>query len=196
MLWVGHSALLRSTELLHLRWSDVSFERHGVRVRLRPEYDKTALGGAPQFVWIPAKGSEAKEALLAWRSARNTAVSPAALIWAVPSYKVWLSTLKYVGRCLGLDGVSTHSLRAGGTTDLLEGGAPHEIVKRLGRWRSDCFLQYWRPHPEELTAHLAAAFSASLSRTRWWHSPDPLSTVKPCRPGNAPRAARKQRRVG
>ena len=162
MLWVSHSGLLRSIELLHLRWGDIRFFRHGVRVRILPQFSKMSLGGPGDFVWIPREGSRAYAALLGWY---HECGSPAdeALVWDTNgySYSRWLRQTKEVGKALGLSGVSTHSLRAGGATDLLQGGADFETVKRAGRWASMCFLQYWRPDPAEITAQLAAAFLAA-----------------------------------
>ena len=37
---------------------------------------------------------------------------------------------------------SSHSIRIGGTTTLLNGGAPSLVIKLLGRWLSDCYQTY------------------------------------------------------
>jgi hypothetical protein len=39
-LWVGHSALLRANELLHLTWQDVTFTGFGVKLSINPVFDK------------------------------------------------------------------------------------------------------------------------------------------------------------
>jgi hypothetical protein len=44
----------------------------------------------------------------------------------------------------GLPGLSGHSFRIGGTTELLISRVPPDIVKTMGRWSSDSFLRYWR----------------------------------------------------
>ena len=44
---------------------------------------------------------------------------------------------------------STHSLRRGGATWLLNAGAPLHLIKILGDWRSDCVLRYLRPDPAD-----------------------------------------------
>lgn len=160
MLWLSHSALLRSVEMLHLRWSDVDITEFGLRVYVHPQFDKTALGPTGSYVWVPATGTRAWSLLKSWQ-ARQPQARDSDLVWGSIGYRSWLRAVKSVGRRLGLTGVTTHALRAGGCTDLLEGGASHELVKRIGRWKSDCFLQYWRPEPVELTAHLAAAFQAA-----------------------------------
>ena len=43
---------------------------------------------------------------------------------------------------LNADDYSSHSLRIGGSTSLLNGGAPPLIIKLLGRWLSSCFESY------------------------------------------------------
>lgn len=138
------------------------FYRHGLRVRILPQFSKMSLGGSGEFIWVTKEGSRAYQALAQWYLECG---SPAdeVLVWDVEgySYPRWLRQTKEVGQALGLTGVTTHSLRAGGATDLLQGGAPFEMVKRAGRWASMCFLQYWRPEPAEFTAQLAAAFLAS-----------------------------------
>ena len=161
MLWLCHGALLRSKELLHLRREDILLTQYGIRVRVAPELSKTSLGGEGDLIWVPRQGSEAYHWVSRWL---KTADQPAqSRCWGCYSYDRWLAQTGEVGKALGLPGVSTHSLRAGGCTDLLQGGASHELVKRQGRWKSDCFLQYWRPEPAELAAHLGAAFAAAAN---------------------------------
>jgi hypothetical protein len=46
--------------------------------------------------------------------------------------------------------VTGHSFRIGGATVFLEHGVESDIVKRLGRWRSDAALLYWRNLPKVL----------------------------------------------
>jgi hypothetical protein len=54
----------------------------------------------------------------------------------------------------GLPLSSGHSFRIGGTTELLISRVPPDIVKMMGRWSSDSFLQYW--HSLEIIAPLHA----------------------------------------
>lgn len=61
-----------------------------------------------------------------------------------------LTRRKFLARCndvwtsAGLDSFTGHSFRIGGTTELLLSKVPPDVVKALGRWSSDAFLQYWR----------------------------------------------------
>lgn len=47
-----------------------------------------------------------------------------------------------------------HCFRIGGTTHYLLSGVSPDIVKALGRWRSDAFLRYWRNIEELARVHL------------------------------------------
>jgi len=51
-----------------------------------------------------------------------------------------------------------HSFRIGGMTALLCSGVKPEIVKKMGRWTSDSFLQYWRS-----LGHLFAQHASNVS---------------------------------
>lgn len=52
--------------------------------------------------------------------------------------------LKHIAREMGLDerNYSTHSIRIGGSTALLNAGAQPLVIKLLGRWLSDCYQEY------------------------------------------------------
>jgi hypothetical protein len=131
------------------------FTKFGVRIAIEPEWNKTSLGGMAQLVWVAREGTPAWDKLKEW-SDMITEHHPDDLLWGTVLYQDWLQKFRGVGLTLGLAGTSTHSLRAGGCTDLLEGGAAHEQVKRVGRCSSDFFLQYLRPKPAEIRAHLSA----------------------------------------
>lgn len=53
---------------------------------------------------------------------------------------------------------SGHSLRAGGATDLFLARVPYGIIKKMGRWKSNCFLIYFRDD-EHVAIHVAAGFA-------------------------------------
>jgi integrase len=162
MLFICHGAMLRASELLKLKASDIHVSEFGVRISVRASNDKMRVGRGPAAeVWIPAEGSQAREALLAWQRV-FTPAGPEASAWAwETSYGSWNRMTKAVGKALGVEGTTTsHSLRAGGCTDLLQGGCPPELVRRMGRWKSSTYLQYFRPSGREMVAHLGAALSA------------------------------------
>lgn len=58
----------------------------------------------------------------------------------------------------GIPRTTGHSFRIGGTTALLCSGVNPEIVKKMGRWTSDAFLQYWRS-----LGHLFAQHASNVS---------------------------------
>ena len=60
--------------------------------------------------------------------------------------------LKDLCRSYGLDvsNISSHSLRIGGATSLIEMGIPPSVVKMIGRWVSDCYVAYIRVSDQSL----------------------------------------------
>ena len=59
----------------------------------------------------------------------------------------WLrQRIKRFALRIGLDpkNYSGHSLRAGGATDLFVARVPYFIIKRMGRWKSDAAMIYYR----------------------------------------------------
>lgn len=56
----------------------------------------------------------------------------------------------FLARCneiwtgLGYKRATGHCFRIGGTTELLQSGTPVDLVKSMGRWKSDAFQRYWR----------------------------------------------------
>jgi integrase len=54
-------------------------------------------------------------------------------------------------------GYSSHSLRAGGATDLLDAGVAETTVQQYGRWKSEAFRIYYR-HNNQAVKDVAAAF--------------------------------------
>ncbi|EJD38594.1 hypothetical protein AURDEDRAFT_46176, partial [Auricularia subglabra TFB-10046 SS5] len=58
--------------------------------------------------------------------------------------RAFVSRLNEIWRAAGMQSVSGHCFRIGGTTALLRLGVDTDIVKMSGRWKSDSFLRYWR----------------------------------------------------
>jgi hypothetical protein len=46
-----------------------------------------------------------------------------------------------------------HSFRIGGATAFLRAGVPPDVVKKMGRWKSDAFLIYWRENDDIIHSH-------------------------------------------
>lgn len=58
--------------------------------------------------------------------------------------KMFLSRCNNVWVGHGIERITGHSFRIGGTTFFLVMGIKPDVVKVLGRWKSDAFLRYWR----------------------------------------------------
>ncbi|EJD34303.1 hypothetical protein AURDEDRAFT_48078, partial [Auricularia subglabra TFB-10046 SS5] len=56
----------------------------------------------------------------------------------------FLSRLNEIWAAAGMQRISGHCFRIGGTMALLRMGVDTEVVKMSGRWKSDVFLRYWR----------------------------------------------------
>lgn len=54
----------------------------------------------------------------------------------------------------GIPKMSGHCFRIGGTTHFLIAGVSPDVVKALGRWKSDAFLRYWRDLDALASVHL------------------------------------------
>jgi integrase len=75
--------------------------------------------------------------------------------------------LKRAIKAIGLDltRFAGHSLRAGGATDLFNANVPHPIIKRMGRWRSDAAMIYYRDE-DAVTKATTKGFASLASRPR------------------------------
>ncbi|KAE9400516.1 hypothetical protein BT96DRAFT_819072 [Gymnopus androsaceus JB14] len=58
-----------------------------------------------------------------------------------------------------------HCFRIGGTTHYLVIGIPPDVVKALGRWKSDAFLRYWRDLESLASIHLHLTFRLPNAHT-------------------------------
>ena len=60
--------------------------------------------------------------------------------------------------------IGTHSLRSGGAMQLKLAGYDHDMIRKLGRWRSDTYLRYIQSQISELTLGVAR----SMAQLRWF----------------------------
>lgn len=58
-----------------------------------------------------------------------------------------------IWRAQGINKITGHSFRIGGTTALLRAGVDTSVVRKMGRWESNAFLIYWRSLEEIFDAH-------------------------------------------
>ena len=77
-----------------------------------------------------------------------------------PSYNWWRRTIKRVCKAIGLEEkyYAGHSLRAGGATDLFVCRVPYYIIKKMGRWKSEAAMLYYRCD-EDVKKEVAAAYT-------------------------------------
>lgn len=66
----------------------------------------------------------------------------------------FLSRLNEIWGAAGMQRITGHCFRIGGTTALLRAGVEPDVVKMAGRWRSDAFLRYWRAIDNIISSHM------------------------------------------
>ncbi|KZV92196.1 DNA breaking-rejoining enzyme, partial [Exidia glandulosa HHB12029] len=66
----------------------------------------------------------------------------------------FLGRLNEIWSAVGMQCVTGHCFRIGGTTALLRAGVDPEVVKVAGRWKSDSFLRYWRALDHIISSHV------------------------------------------
>lgn len=159
ILFMGHDCLFRTAELLGgLRAGDVTW-KHG-----NDEYSvwlaRSKCNRSGDGEWITCKdygGVNSVSLLKDYMSAAGLMESPGALLFPSRRGQHWNGSLtispswlrrsiKNVARALQLDPrkYSGHSLRAGGATDLFVARVPYFAIKKMGRWKSDSAMLYYR----------------------------------------------------
>jgi hypothetical protein len=85
--------------------------------------------------------------------------------WSHLTRNDFLFLLSNIWASSGLDVVSGHSFRIGGTVSLLLAGVPPEVVAATGGWTSMTFLTYWRQVEDIIALGTSRAYADSdLSR--------------------------------
>ncbi|KAJ3824523.1 DNA breaking-rejoining enzyme [Lentinula raphanica] len=72
----------------------------------------------------------------------------------VLSRSAFLKTCNKTWKVHGIPRITGHCFRIGGTTHFLLAGVSPDVVKALGRWKSDAFLRYWRNLDQLATIHV------------------------------------------
>lgn len=72
----------------------------------------------------------------------------------VLSKTLFLRKCNTVWSGLGIPKMMGHCFRIGGTTHFLIAGVAPDVVKAIGRWKSDAFLRYWRDLDSLASIHL------------------------------------------
>ena len=160
MLCLAQNALLRSGEVSgRLRASDFEWESDMSAFRIRLFRTKTGRSGGGVFVDVafcshPLSGFQLMKRVWLLRRLEDTplafvfpAIRNGVLVLAQPASASSLRNLvKMVATSAGRDQAlfSGHSLRAGGATDLFAMKVPAYTIKKMGRWRSEVYLCYFR----------------------------------------------------
>lgn len=154
MFTMAHDGLLRVSELLGLKWSDIMHTELGFVISIG--HSKTNQSGPPETVsiidheagytsastWLNIyEGKYAKDPdalMFPCLKKRQTSIS-------TREFNKWVK-LYAVQMQLDPKAVSSHSFRSGGATDMVLRGATREMVMRQGRWKSIEMVEiYFRP---------------------------------------------------
>ena len=76
----------------------------------------------------------------------------------------FLKTCNSIWKKKGIQRITGHSFRIGGTTYYLLQGVNPDVVKKLGRWKSDAFLRYWRSLDKLAVIHIENIHGTSWKR--------------------------------
>ena len=176
-LMFAQNALLRTAEATSgLRaddflWSD---NNQTVSVHLKPT--KTVLRGAGVHIEVRASKNPLCGVRLLRRlwEARDLDCHPQDFVFCTINHRIrsaagcrlnptvpatanaYRRLIKRMVSSIGLDPskYSGHSLRSGGVTDLFAAGTPYYVIKKMGRWKSDAALLYFRSESD--VARIAA----------------------------------------
>ncbi|TFY50163.1 hypothetical protein EVJ58_g11160 [Rhodofomes roseus] len=66
----------------------------------------------------------------------------------------FLKAIAAAAQNAGIDPLQGHGMRIGGTLEYLLRGTPFDVVKTMGRWKSDAFQLYLRKHAQILAPYL------------------------------------------
>ena len=181
MLMTGHDCLNRVGEICSgLKCRDFQWSRNQKRVTVEFQRSKVHREGGSEFITMEEYSSNSGTRLLRKHfrkyglfNSPHQVVFPALIKdqadWSRPmSTAQFRSQLKRAVKLKGLDPsrFAGHSLRAGGATDLFNANVPYPIIKKMGRWRSDAAMIYYRDEDAVIKATTKGFASlASMSRS-------------------------------
>ena len=174
LLFAGHDGLLRGGELLsEISVSDVHWGGGRKSLDLRIYRTKTHRSGAAILIpYTDIGGTNFVSLLRTWFTLHHLDDRPTAAIFPAPTLDRRLDfsktmsaqglrlRIKQAVALIGLDPkcYSNHSLRAGGATDLFVARVSYPIIKKMGRWKSDAALLYYRDE-DDVRLAVAEAFA-------------------------------------
>ena len=165
---IAQNGMLRVSELVDLKWSDIEFLTDGLKIRINRS--KAHQKGSPEEVLMCGhEGNHTNP--VTWLRLHQHKYHETDSDWlfpdvlyknkAISSSKFNLMIKKYAPTMeLQSNTVSTHSFRSGGTTDLVQHGLPRPDVSRLGRWKSQSMVDlYYRPTDDDVISSLKASYT-------------------------------------
>lgn len=184
MMLICHNSLMRSGELLSgIKVNDIQWDFHSRSFTIRLFRSKANRKGEPEFIRVvDYQGPSAFKFLHEWFNRFNLWVTGEAYIFPCAYYALdneatfnfsmnvtktwWRKQLIWALNLVGMETTyySGHSFRAGGATDLFVARVPYNIIKAMGRWKSDAALKYYRDEVDIATA-VAAAFGDTIRQT-------------------------------
>jgi hypothetical protein len=177
-----HNSLMRSGELLNdLRVKDIEWDRAARCLTVRIYRSKAHRRGDYQRVRVvDYPGRSAYKLVKKWFDHWDLWNSPESqLIPRVVRGELdftltatngwWRKAISHYLAQVELDPAlySGHSFRAGGATDLFAAHVPYPIIKKMGRWKSDAAMKYFRDEVEVGDA-VAQAFGRRLVERGNW----------------------------
>ena len=180
MFMTGHDCLNRAGEICSgLTSRDFQWSRNQKRVTIEYPRSKCNRAGGSEFITMEDYSTNSGARLLRrhfrkydlFRSP-HLIVFPALIKdqadWSRPmATSQFRIELKRAVKSIGLDSkrFAGHSLRAGGATDLFNANVPYPIIKKMGRWRSDAAMIYYRDE-DAVTKATTKGFASLASRPR------------------------------
>jgi integrase len=170
VLMLGHDGLMRAGELASgLVERDLEWSQRKDRLYLTLARSKTCQEGGGVRISLVDYGPEsAVRFMRTWILMRRAYEYDGPLFPRIGKDGKWGSKsiatshirtmIKSTARAAGMDDdlLSGHSLRAGGATDLFVERVPYYLIKKIGRWKSDAAMLYYRSTEDEEDAMIRA----------------------------------------
>jgi integrase len=153
--FIGLRTLGRGSEICALEWNDVDISKNDIiRIRFKKQKGNSVERWLP--IEHPTKGFKYCAFIRKWiRKYSNGQQHRMSNFFSyqykngttyVPLKITHISTwLKRMAIITGIQGnFSSHSLRIGGATKMIERGVPLEVIKTVGSWKSEAVFLYLR----------------------------------------------------
>jgi hypothetical protein len=160
ILFVGHDGLFRIGELLGgLKVSDITWASDHSMFHVWLSRSKANRSGDGELITVADySGRSGVKLMKSWYDAMGLWGNDKALLFpSRKSSKGWnldktisaswvRGSIKRLALSLGLEAkwYSGHSLRSGGATDLFVQRVPYFLIKKMGRWKSEAAVIYYR----------------------------------------------------